>query len=67
MIEKDLMRRLMALDDLPTLPQVMQRILETVDDERSSAKDLTALLEGDPSISARVLRLSNSAFFGLKF
>jgi len=45
----------------------MGKILETVEDETSSAQDLTDLLEQDHAISARLLRLANSAFYGLRF
>ncbi|MFO7976481.1 MAG: HDOD domain-containing protein [Candidatus Hydrogenedentota bacterium] len=58
--------KLIELHDLPTLPQIVHKIVEAVDDERSSAADVTALLEKDHAISARVLRLANSAFYGLR-
>jgi HD-like signal output (HDOD) protein len=58
--------KLIELHDLPTLPQIVSKILDVVEDERSSAADLTALLEKDHAISARVLRLANSAFYGLR-
>ena len=58
--------RLIKVRDLPTLPEVIEKILKTVDDERSSASDLTTLLECDSAISVRVLRLANSAFYGLR-
>jgi HD-like signal output (HDOD) protein len=58
--------KLIEVHDLPTLPQIVSKILEAVDDERSSAADVTALLETDHAISARVLRLANSAFYGLR-
>jgi len=57
--------RLLQFHDLPTLPQVATRILEAVEDERTSAEDLTRLIETDPAMSVRVLRLANSAYFGL--
>lgn len=58
--------KLIQVHDLPTLPEVVQRILQIIEDERSSASDLTALLEYDCAISARVLRLANSPFYGLR-
>ncbi|MCP4644683.1 MAG: HDOD domain-containing protein [bacterium] len=65
-MNRDIRRRLLAVGDLPTLPAVMQRILKITDDESTSAADLTEILEMDHAISARVLRLANSAFFGLR-
>ncbi len=42
----------------------MSRILEAASDTNTSAQQLASLLEMDHAISARVLRLANSAFFG---
>jgi HD-like signal output (HDOD) protein len=66
MLNKDIARRLLEVEDLPTLPEVMNHILEVVESENSSAQDLTTILETDHAISARVLRLANSAFYGLR-
>ncbi len=59
-------RKLIRVHDPATLPEVMIKVLETIEDERSSAQDVTALLERDHAISARVLRMANSAFYGLR-
>lgn len=67
MLEKDITRKLLDLENLPTLPAVMMKLLEAVESETSSAGDLTAILERDLAISARVLRLANSAFYGLRY
>jgi HD-like signal output (HDOD) protein len=45
----------------------MMRVLGVLEDEKSSADDITAILSSDPVITARVLRLANSAFFGSRF
>jgi HD-like signal output (HDOD) protein len=66
MVDRRVLGRLLDVHDLPTLPEVMTRILQTLEDEHSSASDLTVLLECDHAISARVLRLANSAFYGLR-
>lgn len=65
MLNHPLMQKLFELEALPTLPQVMEQILETIDDEKSSTGDLTRILECDQAISAQVLRLANSAYYGL--
>lgn len=65
MLDRRVLVRLMDVHDLPTLPVIIEKVLEAVEDDHSSASDLTALLERDHAISARVLRLANSAFYGL--
>ena len=65
MISQEIIAKLFRLEDLPTLPAVMVRILETIENERSSTNDLTEIMECDQVISVRVLRMANSAFYGL--
>jgi HD-like signal output (HDOD) protein len=50
---------------LPTLPVVVNNIIVTARSERTSAKDLADLIITDQAISARVLRLANSAYYGM--
>ena len=64
MIDRETRMRLLNLDQLPTLPEVMIRILQAVDDEATSASELSLILEQDHAITARLLRLANSAFYG---
>lgn len=61
------LRRIESHGQLPTLPEVMTRILVVLEDPESCAEDITAVLSSDPVITSRVLRLANSAFFGSRF
>ncbi len=67
MLDRDLARKLMEVENLPTLPVVMQQLLAAVENENASADDITVILERDIAISARILRLANSAFYGLRY
>ncbi len=67
MIDRRILAKLLEVKDLPTLPEIMNKILETIEDDSSSAQDLTDLLEQDHAISARLLRMANSAFYGLRY
>ena len=60
----DILRRVLELEDIPTLPAVMNRILEIVADESASTNDLAGVLECDHAVSTQVLRMANSAFYG---
>jgi putative nucleotidyltransferase with HDIG domain len=53
------------LESLPAQPSVAVRTVWVADQPNSSAKDLAAALTADPSLTARVLRLANSAYYGL--
>lgn len=66
MLDRRVLANLIEIHDLPTLPQVLNEILRAANDDRSSARDLRELLERDHAIAARVLRLANSAFYGVR-
>lgn len=50
---------------LPTLPAVAEEILGLMGDDSSQVMRLEGIIEKDPAITAKVLGLSNSAFFGI--
>ena len=53
------------IDRLVTLPSVGVRINQVVNDPGSSAADIARLISQDPALAARVLRIANSAAYGL--
>ena len=50
---------------LPTLPQVVRHILETLNDDSAGADELVQELNTDPAVVARLLGAANSSAFGL--
>jgi putative nucleotidyltransferase with HDIG domain len=50
--------------DLPLLPHVASRVIELVSDGNTSATDLDKLIARDQALTARVLKIANSALFG---
>lgn len=53
------------VSELSTLPEVTQKILSLTEDPSSSARDLNEVLKHDIALSAKLLRVVNSAFYGL--
>lgn len=53
-----------AIRDLPTLPSVVNRINELLNDPKTQVGDLARVISADQSLSVRVLKLINSAYFG---
>jgi putative nucleotidyltransferase with HDIG domain len=53
------------IEDLPTLPRTVLKITELVNDPKSSAKDLARVITDDQILTARLLKLVNSSFYGL--
>ncbi|MDQ2687596.1 MAG: HDOD domain-containing protein, partial [Armatimonadota bacterium] len=52
------------LQDLPPLPAVVMRVMQTINDPTASAMDLNRLISGDPALASKVLRLVNSSYYG---
>jgi HD-like signal output (HDOD) protein len=53
------------LHRLPMRPTTVTRVLATLDDPDASADQIAHALSSDPSLTARVLQLANSPFYGL--
>jgi HD-like signal output (HDOD) protein len=52
--------------ELPTIPRVVQRLIAALRDPDVDARKISEELSRDPVLSAKVLRLANSSFFGGK-
>jgi len=53
-----------SIDALPTLPSVVSRVNELVDDPNASAGDINEVISHDMALSSKILKLVNSAFYG---
>ncbi len=53
-----------SLIGLPTLPTVVAKMIELVDNPRTSASSLARLISTDQALTARILKLANSAYYG---
>lgn len=51
---------------IPTIPTILTEITRIFDSPDGSAKEAAGVIEKDPAIAARVLRLVNSPFYGLR-
>lgn len=52
------------IDSLPTLPIIVQQLMAEMNDPASSIRDIAELIERDQSMSSKILKLVNSAFYG---
>lgn len=50
---------------LPVISEVAQALIKTLDDEDASARAVSAILAKDPALTAKLIRLANSARFGM--
>jgi len=54
-----------AVEQMPAFPKSVQRILELTRDINCSAKELVMVIEKDPVMTMKLLRIVNSAYYSL--
>lgn len=57
---------LSRLDDLPAMPLTASEILRLTKSPEVEIKQIEKVINSDPALAAKVLRIANSAFYGLK-
>jgi len=50
---------------IATLPEITLKIIELVEDPAATAQDLHKVIEFDPALCSRILKVVNSSFYGL--
>ncbi|MCA9284011.1 MAG: HDOD domain-containing protein [Phycisphaerales bacterium] len=53
------------ISHIATLPEITLKIIELVEDPSSTAQDLHNIIANDPALCSRILKVVNSAFYGL--
>jgi len=56
---------LSKLQDIPTLPVVAMAVNNMINDPNSSSADIAELLKKDQVLTAKILRLANSTYYGI--
>ena len=56
---------LKKVSTIATLPEVTAKIVQTVEDPKSTAAQLHKIVAHDPALATRILKVVNSAFYGL--
>jgi putative nucleotidyltransferase with HDIG domain len=63
-MNKELETAIMTAADLPTIPVVAIKVMQLIESERATAQELAKVVASDPAVAARVLKISNSSFYG---
>ena len=61
----DIQKIIEEIDNLKPIPQVAHKIISIVEDPQSDSTDLAAVILHDPAMTANLLRICNSPYFGL--
>jgi len=63
-INEDQVKRIISVTgNLPPVPHVAAKMMELVGKENTSVRDLQKVISADPALTARILKMANSAFY----
>ncbi len=65
-IHSALADQLSSFKHIPSLPHILLQLIKACNEENGGLKDISRIIEKDTALTARVLKLVNSAFFGSK-
>ncbi len=63
-MNEELKKIIMTTGDLPPMPMVAAKVNQLVESGKANAEEIARAISSDPAVSARVLKISNSAFYG---
>lgn len=64
-LSADLLKALSRITEISSLPEITTRIIQIVEDPKSTAHDMHEIVRSDPALASKVLKVVNSAFYGL--
>ena len=64
-MENDNQNIVSTLDAFPSMPNAASQLLSIIDDPKVAASQIEDVLKYDPGLTANILKLANSAYFGL--
>jgi putative nucleotidyltransferase with HDIG domain len=60
----EIQQRAQMVGSLPTLPGVVHKLIQIVEEDHVSGQEIARIIGSDQVVSARVLKIVNSAFYG---
>jgi HD-like signal output (HDOD) protein len=61
----DLQKAIGRITEISSLPEITTKIVQVVEDPRATARDMHDIVRTDPALAAKILKVVNSAFYGL--
>lgn len=65
-LKSKIFARLTSLDVIVTPPPILNEVLAMMEKDNSSAKKLSDIILKDPNLTARILKVANSSFYGCR-
>ncbi len=64
MLEPHVENKLESISNLPTIPVIISQVLDMIDNDGANAALLSSIIEQDQTLTAHVLKVANSPFYG---
>jgi putative nucleotidyltransferase with HDIG domain len=66
LMDKDaIVRRIYSkIEEIPTLSPMLQKVVDLIQNSSSDSQDVTDVISRDPSLTSKILKVSNSAYYG---
>ncbi len=64
-LQESIAERISSFRQLPTLPHILLKLMEVCNKPETDLKEVASIIDKDPSLSGKILRLINSAYYGL--
>jgi len=65
MEKDDVLRKIYSkIDEIPTLPAVVPKLLSLIESDRTNASDIADVISNDPALASKILKVANSAYYG---
>lgn len=65
-IQPNLDRIIAHLTDLPAMPAIVAEVLQKTEDPSVPMSELSELIQRDPALTVKILRVSNSPYYGMR-
>lgn len=65
-MNEELKKIILTTGDLPPMPVVATKVLQLVESGKADAAEISKAISSDPAVSARILKISNSTFYGCR-
>ncbi len=63
---RTLKRYIAIVGDLPSIPVIANQVMQAVGDPNASAEDLRRIIERDPALALRLLKVANSSLYSFR-
>ncbi len=61
---RDLRKKIELLETLPTIPNVLKKLIAVIENPRTSLQEVSKFISNDPVLTMRVLKMVNSPIYG---